>query len=47
MGGTSTITYKALDEAIAFAYAQIFLDNIRNWFVTRSAKVRSCETVRP
>ena len=25
-------TYKALDEAIAFAYAQISQDNIRNWF---------------
>ena len=25
-------TYKALDEAIAFAYAQISKDNIRNWF---------------
>ena len=25
-------TYKALDEAIAFAYTQISQDNIRNWF---------------
>ena len=25
-------TYKALDEAIALAYAQISQDNIRNWF---------------
>ncbi len=25
-------TYQDLDEAIALAYAQISLDNIRNWF---------------
>ncbi|MEM6613737.1 MAG: hypothetical protein AAF652_16055 [Cyanobacteria bacterium P01_C01_bin.72] len=31
-----TSSYEDLDSAIAFAYSQVSLKDIRNWFVTRS-----------